>query len=258
MRAGVDVSGVKIDKERLSALVILGIRDKAAFPLIFYRENCADMALCEADIRAGEDNFAAVGGRSGPFENKAPGAVYIPARCKWRLKAASDVELAVCSAPGGEKPRMPRLISEKEMGVETRGHGANTRYIRNILPDSDPAANALLVVEVITPPGNWSSYPPHKHDTDALPLESALEETYYHRLNPRRGFAFQRVYTDDRGLDETMSVQDGDVVCVPRGYHPIGVPYGYELYYLNVMAGPVRKWVFRNDPDHEWMLRQKL
>jgi 5-deoxy-glucuronate isomerase len=111
-----------------------------------------------------------------------------------------------------------------------------------------------LVVEVITPPGNWSSYPPHKHDTNTPPDETFLEETYYHRLNPPQGFAVQRVYTDDRSLDETMTVQNGDVVCVPRGYHPVGVPYGYELYYLNVMAGPLRKWIFRNDPDHEWML----
>ncbi|MCZ6861860.1 MAG: 5-deoxy-glucuronate isomerase, partial [Alphaproteobacteria bacterium] len=117
-----------------------------------------------------------------------------------------------------------------------------------------PGAESLLVVEVITPQGNWSSYPPHKHDTDALPEESLLEETYYHRLNPAQGFAFQRVYTDDRSLDETICVQDGDLVMVPRGYHPVGAPYGYELYYLNVMAGPTRKWVFQNDPQHEWMI----
>jgi 5-deoxy-glucuronate isomerase len=143
------------------------------------------------------------------------------------------------------------------MSREERGEGANTRHVRNILPDSDPRAESLLVVEVITPQGNWSSYPPHKHDTDGLPGETLLEETYYHRLNPSQGFAFQRVYTDDRSLDETVCIQDGDVVMVPRGYHPVGTPYGYELYYLNVMAGPTRKWVFRNDPRHEWMLIPK-
>jgi 5-deoxy-glucuronate isomerase len=129
--------------------------------------------------------------------------------------------------------------------------------VRNILPDSDPRAESLLVVEVITPQGNWSSYPPHKHDTDSLPGESLLEETYYHRLNPSQGFAFQRVYTDDRSLDEAICVQDGDVVMVPKGYHPVGAPYGYELYYLNVMAGPTRKWVFSNDPQHEWMIQSQ-
>src|SRR5437763_1291380 len=115
---------------------------------------------------------------------------------------------------------------------------------------------SLLVVEVITPSGNWSSYPPHKHDRDALPNESLLEETYYHRLNPPQGFAFQRVYTDDRSLDETMAFEDGDVVLVPKGYHPVGAAHGYDLYYLNVMAGPRRVWKFHNDPAHEWMLKR--
>ena len=82
-----------------------------------------------------------------------------------------------------------------------------------------------------------------------------LEETYYHRLNPPQGFAFQRVYTDDRSLDEACAVEDHDVVMVPRGYHPVVAPHGYDSYYLNVMAGPNRFWVFKNDPAHEWMLK---
>jgi 5-deoxy-glucuronate isomerase len=113
------------------------------------------------------------------------------------------------------------------------------------------------VVEVITPAGHSSSYPPHKHDDEQPPLETQLEETYYHRLNPPQGFAFQRVYTDDRSLDEAMAVEDHDVVMVPRGYHPVVAPHGYDLYYLNVMAGPHRHWVFRNDPAHEWMLKPR-
>ena len=132
------------------------------------------------------------------------------------------------------------------MGRETRGKGTNTRHVCDILPQTEPA-DSLLVVEVITPNGSWSSYPPHKHDTDNMPSESQLEEIYYHRLQPPQGFAFQRVYTDDRSLDETMVVHDGDVVMVPRGYHPAGAPHGYDLYYLNVMAGPQRVWKFKND-----------
>jgi len=141
------------------------------------------------------------------------------------------------------------------MPRETRGKGTNTRLVRNILPETK-AADGLLVVEVITPGGHWSSYPPHKHDSAADGEETALEETYYHRLNPPQGFAIQRVYTDDRSLDETICVQDGDVVMVPRGYHPVGAPHGYDLYYLNVMAGPDRKWIFRNDPAHAWIAAQ--
>ena len=106
---------------------------------------------------------------------------------------------------------------------------------------------------VITPPGNSSSYPPQARH-EAIPNESSLEETYYHRLDPPQGFVFQRVYTDDRSLDEALAVEDRDVVLVPRGYHPVVVPHGYTSYYLNVMAGPERVWHFRNDPAHEWML----
>lgn len=115
----------------------------------------------------------------------------------------------------------------------------------------------LLVVEVYTDSGNWSSYPPHKHDQNNLPEESLLEETYYHEMNPSQGFVFQRVYTDDLSLDETMTVENGDVVVVPKGYHPVGVPDGYDSYYLNIMAGPIRKWKFYNDPKHEWILKRK-
>jgi 5-deoxy-glucuronate isomerase len=188
------------------------------------------------------------------FEDRAPGAVYVPAAATYAVTAETAVELALCTAPG--KPGgQARLIAEADMPRETRGKGTNTRLVRNILPETAPA-DGLLVVEVITPGGHWSSYPPHKHDTAAEGEETALEETYYHRLNPPQGFAFQRVYTDDRGLDETVCVQDGDVVMVPRGYHPVGAPHGYDLYYLNVMAGPHRKWIFRNDPAHDWIMRQ--
>ncbi len=145
-----------------------------------------------------------------------------------------------------------RVIPPVCVGQETRGHGTNTRYVRNILPEGE-AAESLLVVEVITPGGHWSSYPSHKHDTDDFPSETYLEETYYHRL-ARPGFALQRVYTDDRSLDETMAVTDRDVVLVPRGYHPVGAPHGFDLYYLNVMAGPKRAWRFRFDPDQRWLL----
>lgn len=216
-------------------------------------EHCLVMVAGSGDVTVGGDIFSGLGGRATPFEDAAPGAVYIPAGSDYTVIATSALELAVCSAPGGDG-HPARVIHGADMSRETRGQGANTRHIRNILPDSDPQAASLLVVEVITPQGNWSSYPPHKHDTDALPDESLLEETYYHRLNPSQGFAFQRVYTDDLSIDETLCVQDGDVVMVPKGYHPVGTPYGYDLYYLNVMAGPTRKWVFHNDPRHEWML----
>lgn len=217
------------------------------------REACLVLVAGSADIVAGAHRFDAVGGRLSPFEDRAPGAVHVPAGVAYSVAARGDVELAVCTAPGSRASE-PRRIDDARMAKETRGRGSNTRYVRNILPETEPA-DALLVVEVVTPGGHWSSYPPHKHDTGTDGEETALEETYYHRIDPPQGFAFQRVYTDDRSLDETVCVSDGDVVMVPRGYHPVAAAHGYDLYYLNVMAGPVRRWMFRNDPAHDWIVR---
>lgn len=221
------------------------------------RELCIVILTGSADITVGDNAWNNVGGRKTVFEDKAPGAVYVPANQEVTVTAIDKIELAVCSAPGlsPSSSGPARLIEDKKMSQEVRGESTNTRYVRNILPEDEPA-DGLLVVEVITPSGNWSSYPPHKHDRDALPHESKLEETYYHRLNPSSGYIHQRVYTDDRSLDETLSAEDRDVVLVPEGYHPVGVPHGYTSYYLNVMAGPIRKWHFANDPAHEWIIKK--
>ena len=148
------------------------------------------------------------------------------------------------------------MIEPSMMAQSVRGKGSNTRYVTDILPQTEPA-QSLLVVEVKTPSGHSSSYPPHKHDRDAIPEESVLEETYYHQVNPPQGFVFQRVYTDERDIDESHAVENHDVMIVPRGYHPVVAPHGYDSYYLNVMAGPTRQWHFKNDPAHEWMIEQK-
>jgi 5-deoxy-glucuronate isomerase len=193
-----------------------------------------------------------IGGRMSVFENVSPYAVYLPPREKLTVTAKTDTELAVAGAPAkGELPA--RLIEPASIRRSLRGKSSNTRYVCDILPQDKPA-ESVLVVEVRTPSGNSSSYPPHKHDVDNVPLESQLEETYYHRINPSPGFIFQRVYSDSRDLDECMAVEDRDVVLVPRGYHPVVVPHGYESYYFNVMAGPKRVWHFHNDPAHEWIL----
>lgn len=218
------------------------------------REACLVLVTGRADVTAGDKAFPALGGRATPFEDRAPGTVYVPADMAWSVTARDgDVELAVCTAPGSGAGT-PRVIDDARMPREVRGTGTNTRHVRNILPETEPA-ESLLVVEVVTPGGNWSSYPPHKHDTAVPGEETELEETYYHRMDPPQGFAFQRVYTDDRSLDETIAVGDGDAVLVPRGYHPVGAAHGYDLYYLNVMAGPERRWLFRNDPEHDWIMQ---
>ncbi len=216
-------------------------------------EICLVLVAGKANVKTEAEQWENLGERLTPFEGKAPYSVYVPPGDRYVVEAVTDLELAVAHAPAeGKFPA--RLITPEHCTYEERGEGTNTRKVCNVLFGNFEAEH-LLVCEVLTPGGNWSSYPPHKHDRDAVPEETYLEETYYHRINPSQGFAFQRVYTDDRSLDETMSVENHDVVMVPEGYHPVGAPHGYDLYYLNVMAGPRRTWIFHNDPDHEWLVK---
>ena len=217
------------------------------------KEACLVILGGKARVSVEGKDLGELGGRSSPFEG--PGySVYAPAGARWEATATTDLELAVCTAPGTPGSHPVRVIAPGDVTLTTRGKGTNIRHPYNILPENEPA-DSLLVVEVITPGGHTSSYPPHKHDRDALPEESYLEETYYHRFSRPQGFGFQRVYTDDRSLDETMLIEDGDVILVPKGYHPVAAVHGYDVYYLNVMAGPKRTWKFYNAPEHEWMLQ---
>lgn len=217
------------------------------------REVCLVFVSGKAKVEASGEDFGVIGERMSPFDGK-PWSLYVPAGSSWKVTAETASEIAACSSPGVAGSRPPRVIGPGSHEVMTRGKGSNVRYVTDIINETDPA-DSLLVVEVITPAGNASSYPPHKHDRDAFPEETRLEEVYYHRLNPSQGFGFQRIYTDDRSLDVSMTIEDGDVTLVPRGYHPCAALHGYDLYYLNVMAGPKRLWRFYNDPAHEWMLK---
>lgn len=203
---------------------------------------------------AGQD-WGEMGERMDVFEKTPPHCLYLPDGSEWAVTATTALTLAVCTAPGKGGHAAARLGPE---GIELtpRGKGTNTRYINNIAMEARDVADSLLVTEVFTPAGHWSSYPPHRHDEDRFPDMTYLEETYYHRLNPPQGFGIQRVFTEDGSLDETMAVANHDVVLVPKGHHPCGAPYGYEMYYLNVMAGPLRKWRFANHPDHDWIARR--
>jgi 5-deoxy-glucuronate isomerase len=149
-----------------------------------------------------------------------------------------------------------RLIRPDEVRVEIRGKGVTERRIHWIVSEKDPAAR-LLLVEVLTPAGHWSTYPPHKHDEDKAGVERALEELYYYRFNPDQGFAFQGIYTKSRDLDVSIRARHDDLVLVPRGYHVVSAAPGYDCYYLNAMAGAVREWLFTTDPDHEWLMDWK-
>ncbi|WP_170427131.1 5-deoxy-glucuronate isomerase [Ruegeria arenilitoris] len=205
-------------------------------------------------IGAGQD-WGVMGDRMNVFEKTPPHCLYLPNGTDWTAVAETDCVIAVCSAPG-KGGHEARRIGPDGITLTERGKGVNTRYINNIAMENEDYADSLLVTEVFTPNGHWSSYPSHRHDEDDYPRITYLEETYYHRLNPANGFGIQRVYTDDGQLDETMAVSDGDVVTVPRGHHPCGAPYGFEMYYLNVMAGPLRKWRFVPAPEVEWIMER--
>lgn len=203
-------------------------------------------------VTVGDRSFGPLGGRKRVFDGGPPSFLLAEPGVGLEVRAMSDALLVLAHAPGGDI-RTTRLIEPGQVRVEERGHGNTARRIHHLLPP-DAEAGRLILVEVFTPGGNWSSYPPHKHDVEDQPRESYLEELYFHRFARPEGWAFQRVYTKDGSLDEALAPRDGDVVLVPRGYHPVGLPAGYDGYYLNVMAGPTRLWHFTLDPDHAWLM----
>ena len=209
----------------------------------------------KAQIEAAGQDWGEMGDRMDVFEKTPPHALYVPNGSDWTATATTDCTLAICSAPGHSGHEAKRLGPDG-ITLTARGKGGNTRYINNIAMEDRDSCDSLLVTEVFTPDGHWSSYPSHRHDEDRFPEITYLEETYYHRLDRKGAWGVQRVYTEDGTLDECMAVRDGDVVLVPRGHHPCAAPYGFEMYYLNVMAGPRRNWRFLPDPASAFILER--
>jgi 5-deoxy-glucuronate isomerase len=193
-----------------------------------------------------------LGGRASVFEGM-PWALYLPRDTEYMLSAGDDVEVAVAGAVV-ETRLEPRLVRPEDVEIEVRGSGNATRQINHIIKPEFPAQR-LLVVEVFTPAGNWSSYPPHKHDEDRPPGEVVLEEVYYYRTQsePPGAFAVQRLYSQQYGTDLTETVRDGDIMLVPHGYHTTAAAHGYHLYYLNGLAGDRRSMAAADDPELAWI-----
>lgn len=194
-----------------------------------------------------------LGGRPDVFSGISDFA-YVPRDATVTLTSASGGRFAVPSARC--ERRLPaRHGRAADVPVELRGAGSCSRQVNNVASADGFDCDRLIVVEVLTPGGNWSSYPPHKHDEDRAGEESVLEEIYYFEVSGG-GMAYQRVYgTDERPEDLLAEVRSGDVVTIPHGWHgpSMAVP-GYDLYYLNVMAGPGRReWLICDDPDHAWI-----
>ena len=207
-------------------------------------------------VRSERGNFAEVGRRPNVFSGM-PWAVYLPRNTSWELEAHTDgFEVAACEVPV-ERDYPAQLVTPQDSEIEIRGGTNATRQINGILP---PGFNCqrIVAVEVYTPPGNWSSYPGHKHDVhredaEGNLIEADLEEIYFYKFDRPGGYAYQRVYNDDRSIDAVMMAQEHDAVLVPEGYHPVVSAHGYTTYYLNFLAGSAQSLANSDDPDHAWV-----
>jgi 5-deoxy-glucuronate isomerase len=200
-----------------------------------------------------------VTGRANVFD-RVTDFVYVPRDARVEVASPGGGRFALPSARA--RRRLPaRYGAAEDVPVELRGAGQASRQVNNFCRPDSFEADKLIAVEVLTPGGNWSSWPPHKHDEDRPPEETQLEEVYYFEIagqGDTQGLGYQRVYSSgpDRRIDVRAEVRTGDVVLVPYGWHgPSMAAPGYDMYYLNVMAGPgeERAWRFCDDPAHAWV-----
>lgn len=202
---------------------------------------------CRADWGEGAQ---VIGQRTSVFDG-LPYALYLCPGAQAGFEAITTCEIAACHVPSQAK-FASRLITPKDVQVSLRGGGNASRQIVDVMRPDFPA-DRLIVVEVYTPGGNWSSYPPHKHDVHKPPVEVDLDEIYYYRMANPGAFAHQRLYTPDGQRDTVVTVHDGDAVIVRDGYHPVVAGPGYDIYYLNFIAGSARSLAVTEDPNHVWI-----
>lgn len=209
-------------------------------------------------IESPKGNWPRVGRRPNVFAGM-PYGLYLPPNSDFAVTSLSeelDIAYGWCRAKSAHPAR---LVRPEESNIEIRGGGSATRQINSIFPPGFPC-DRLVAVEVYTPAGNWSSFPPHKHDVHRVDergqiLEADLEEVYFYKLDRPEGFATQRVYTSDGRLDETVTARNDEVVLIPEGYHPVASPPGYTTYYLNFLAGTAQSLANSDDPEHAWIKR---
>jgi 5-deoxy-glucuronate isomerase len=207
-----------------------------------------------ADLELEDGGRLALPGRPSVWEG-LPWAAYLPPGFIGRLRAGeTGVRVAIASAPSaaGRARKEPVVIGPADVRVEVRGAGNATRQINHVITPDFPADH-LEVVEVYTPSGNWSSWPPHKHDTDDMPREAVLEEVYCYAFRRPEAWGIQRLYRRDGSRDAIWAVHDGDLVLVTDGYHPFVATHGDDAYYLNALAGDRRTMACSFDPDLDWV-----
>lgn len=194
--------------------------------------------------------YNSLGARRNVFDGNAY-ALYIPNDKEVKIEALEGVEVAICKTRVKTEEEV-KLIKPEDVVVRDVGVYNWRRDVKDII-DRRVRAKRLLIGETINPPGNWSSYPPHKHDTDNYPEEVRMEEVYFYRLNPSNGFGIQRVYTPERDIDEVYLIENDSLLLINRGYHPVVAAPGYQLYYLWILAGNIRESIMYDDPEHKWL-----
>jgi len=187
-------------------------------------------------------------------------AIFISPKHTLSITAKEKTILAVCKARADKKFKTT-YIPKENIVSEIRGEKGFKRKVFNIV-NTETQTQRIAVGETINEPGEWSSFPPHKHDVfikeNEKIIEVPLEEAYYFRIEPKTGFGFQRLYTKDGLFDEAYVIQDGDVTHIPRGYHPVANIPGHKLYYLWMLAGEERKYIWNTDPDFKWIEKNSI
>lgn len=207
-----------------------------------------------------------IGGRKSVFAGGAH-TLYLPRLSSFTVTALDDCEFAVTWTPT-DQDREAFLRTPGEVPISVRGGDNVSRQINDLLPPGSPV-HRLVLVEVYTPSGNWSSYPPHKHDVhierpDGTLIESDLEEVYFYKIDRPDGYAYQRVYTDEHSplqqagypIDAMVRAENDTAVLIPEGYHPVVSAPGYTTYYLNVLAGSAQSLANQDDPRYSWVKHQ--
>ncbi len=264
VRPGADGVSLSVDPSlagwRYLAFEVRRLARGSSMPLGANDVETAAVLLAGGDLEL--PGLGVMAGRRSPFDG-LPSAVYVPAGCTVTMQAGADTEVAIACAPSSGAAgvaKEPVLVTPRDIEVEARGAGSATRQINHILKPAFPA-DRLLIVEVLTPSGNWSSWPPHKHDVDDMPAEAVLEEIYCYRFRRPAAWAVQRIYrragtpaAEASGLrDALFAVRHGDVALVTDGYHPFAATHGDDAYYLNALAGERRTMACSFDPDLDWV-----
>ena len=222
-----------------------------------HSENTGGSEVCivilggSATVTCEGNTWENIGARRHVFDG--PGAaVYVPRESSFTFKAtAGSVEAAVLRTLTQDK-FAPAYIAPDMVNIVHRGKDNWSRTVHDILDDRTPAGN-MLVGETFSPPGNWSSAPPHRHDVEDPPNETDHEEIYFFKVKPEQGFQLIRLYTDDYSLNTTYCVEQNDTVIIKEGYHPVAAGPGYQGYYLWLLAGKSRRICPRDDPRHKWL-----